>query len=233
MLMSMKRTGSNHLLYTLSSITKKKFVWFDALKEKWNKFNLTFEREIWNENVKWCLNELYTKYDGCKINWDEEGFFNIIDDLIQYDVKKILLYRKNIWEKVISEELAIQTNHWTASIGYHRRFKSDYKFEELNLQTVKDKMIKAQKQIDYVMDRLDDNMLVYTYEDLFSKERYTDQHKKNFLNLLVDLNISYNKDDLDNLLECMKPELCYKTNQSYENIANISELEKLKNYLYV
>ena len=232
MLFSMKRTGSNHLMCSFQDITNKKLVWFDAPLDTWSTFDLPFQREIWNQNVNWCLNELFDQYSGCKINWDEEGFYNIIDELIEYPIQKILLYRENIWEKVISEELAIQTDHWTSSVGYHRRFKTDYKFDSIDVGVVKERMERAKSQLSYVMNSIGEDLIPYKYEDLFSRTEYTDYHKENFINLLSDLDIDYQIKEIDSVIsQYMSSEMCYKTDQTYQNIENFSELEKLKDYL--
>ena len=150
---------------SFQDITNKKLVWFDAPLDTWSTFDLPFQREIWNQNVNWCLNELFDQYSGCKINWDEEGFYNIIDELIEYPIQKILLYRENIWEKVISEELAIQTDHWTSSVGYHRRFKTDYKFDSIDVGVVKERMESAKSQLSYVMNSIGEDLIPYKYEE--------------------------------------------------------------------
>ena len=129
MLLSMKRTGSNNLLNSLQIASKRKMVWFDVQPNTWNRFDLSFQRTDMETHPTKCLDELYDHYSGCKINWDEPMFYNIIDELLEYPIQKILLHRENIWEKVISEELAIQTNHWVAPIGRHRVYKEGHKFD--------------------------------------------------------------------------------------------------------
>ena len=41
-LLSMKRTGSNHLMNSLAMASHKKFVWFDAPPDTWKTFDLPF-----------------------------------------------------------------------------------------------------------------------------------------------------------------------------------------------
>ena len=76
MLLSMKRTGSNHLLNAIQSISDKKMVWFDAQPKFWESFGLSFGKDIWNAKIIDCFDELYDNYFGCKINWDEPSFFD-------------------------------------------------------------------------------------------------------------------------------------------------------------
>lgn len=228
MLLSMKRTGSNHLTNAIQSISNKKMVWFDAQPKYWDSFNLSFDRDIWNAKINDCFDELYDTYFGCKINCDEPAFFDIIDELIEYPVQKILLYRENVWEKVISEELAIQTNHWIAPIGRHRIYKEGYEFDKLNVDVVKEKIKDIRNKVQYLLDRKE-KFIVIKYEDLFSRDNYTNTHKDNFKNLLEKIDVSYDnkifEDVVDNL---MKPYACYKTNNTYNYIKNISELKKLR-----
>ena len=232
MLLCMKRTGSNHLMNALNRITNKKLVWFDAPPRTWREFGLPFSSNLWEYNPTWCLNELFDQYSGCKINWDEPAFFNIIDELLEYPIQKILLHRENIWEKVISEELAIQTNHWIAPIGKYRSFKNDYKYDALNVEIVKQKMDSVKSKMEYFINFIDDDFIVYSYEDLFSRNNYTNTHRDNFRNLLKKLEIEISNNDFYTIVESlMISERCYKTDLTYQNIANISELEKLKDYL--
>ena len=228
----MKRTGSNHLMNALSQMSGRKLVWFDAPLNTWKGFGLPFPKNIWDYNTKWCLDELFDQYSGCKINWDEPAFFNIIDELLEYPIQKILLHRENIWEKVISEELAIQTNHWVAPIGYHRKFKYDHKFDSIDIDVVKNKMDDVREKMGYFLNFIDDDFIIYSYEDLYSRNEYGDTHLKNFEDLLIKLNIGIDENKLNNVISgLMTTEKCYKTDLTYQNIANISELEKLKDYL--
>lgn len=228
----MKRTGSNHLMNALSQMSGRKLVWFDAPLNTWKGFGLPFPKNIWDYNTKWCLDELFDQYSGCKINWDEPAFFNIIDELLEYPIQKILLHRENIWEKVISEELAIQTNHWVAPIGYHRKFKYDHKFDSIDIDVVKNKMDDVREKMGYFLNFIDDDFIIYSYEDLYSRNEYGDTHLKNFKDLLIKLDIEIDENKLNNVISgLMTTEKCYKTDFTYQNIANISELEKLKDYL--
>jgi len=43
-LLSMKRTGSNHLMNSLAMASHKKFVWFDAPPDIWKTFDLPFSK---------------------------------------------------------------------------------------------------------------------------------------------------------------------------------------------
>ena len=128
-------------------------VWFDAQPKFWESFGLSFGKDIWNAKIIDCFDELYDNYFGCKINWDEPSFFEIIDELIDYPVKKIILYRENIWEKVISEELAIQTNHWIAPIGRHRVYKEGYEFDEIDVDVVKNKIKDIENKVQYIPNK--------------------------------------------------------------------------------
>ena len=49
-LLSMKRTGSNHLMNSLAMASHKKFVWFDAPPDTWKTFDLPFSKDIWDYN---------------------------------------------------------------------------------------------------------------------------------------------------------------------------------------
>ena len=228
----MKRTGSNHFMNAISQMSGKKLVWFDAPLNTWKGFGLPFPKNIWDYNTKWCLDELFDQYSGCKINWDEPAFFNIIDELLEYPIQKILLHRENIWEKVISEELAIQTNHWVAPIGYHRKFKYDHKFDSIDIDVVKNKMDDVREKMGYFLNFIDDDFIIYSNEDLYSRNEYGDTHLKNFKDLLIKLDIEIDENKLNNVISgLMATEKCYKTDLTYQNIANISELEKLKDYL--
>ena len=229
MLLSMKRTGSNHLLNSLQITSKRKMVWFDAHPNTWNEFGLSFSKTDMETHSTRCLDELYDQYSGCKINWDEPIFYNAIDELLEYPIQKILLYRENIWEKVISEELAIQTNHWIAPIGRHRVLKEGHKFDSIDVDVVKKKMSDVRGKIDYVMNNMDDNFIVYRYEDLYSRNNYTDKHKENFRNLLDRLDIKVDERIFNNIIgDLMCEEKCYKTDKTYTYIKNIDELKKLK-----
>ena len=228
MLLSMKRTGSNHLMNAISQLSNKKFVWFDAPPRTWKQFDLPFPKNIWDYNSTWCLNELFDQYSGCKINWDEPAFFNIIDELLDYPIQKILLHRENIWEKVISEELAIQTNHWVAPIGRHKVYKSGYEFNEIDVDIVRQKIDDVRDKMGYFLNFIDDDFIVYSYEDLFSRNSYTDKHRNNFCDLLGKLDIDVEDTFLNDIIgDLMVSEKCYKTDKTYELIPNIEELRKL------
>ena len=71
-----------------------------------------------------CFDEIFQSNSGMKLNWDEPGYLDVIDIFLDYPVLKILTYRKNIFEKVISEMLAIQTGHWIQPIGRSRKYKN-------------------------------------------------------------------------------------------------------------
>ena len=231
-LLSQKRSGSNNLLNALMTVSGQNMVWFDSPPDIFKKFNLSFDSQIYENDVNECLDELFSKYHGCKINWDEEGFFNVIDTLLNYDVKKIFLYRENIWEKVLSEELALQVNYWTNPIGRHREYKTTYKFDGIDSQIFKKKMIEAKNKYDYVMNQIDNNFIVIKYEDLYSRGKYTEVHKENFIGLLNNININTSRVD-DAIGQFLDTHHCYKTENTYKNIANISELENLRDYLSI
>ena len=59
---------------SLAMASHKKFVWFDAPPDTWKTFDLPFSKDIWDYNVEWCLDKLFKKYNGCKINCDEPKF---------------------------------------------------------------------------------------------------------------------------------------------------------------
>ena len=64
MLLSMKRTGSNHLLNSLQITSKRKMVWFDAHPNTWNEFGLSFSKTDMETHSTRCLDELYDQYSG-------------------------------------------------------------------------------------------------------------------------------------------------------------------------
>ena len=87
-------------------------------------------------------------------------------------------------------------------------------------------------KMNYLKTFIGGNIISYRYEDLFSRNDYNQSHKDNFVKLLSELNIKYEENKIDNIIsQFMEPYNCYKTDDTYQNIANISELEKLKNYL--
>ena len=183
--------------------------------------------ETFGIKINDCFDELFGNYFGCKINCDEPHFFDIIDELIEYPVQKILLYRENVWEKVISEELDTNKSLDTP-IGRHRIYKEGYEFDKLNVDVVKEKIKDIRNKVQYLLDRKE-KFIVIKYEDLFSRNTYTNTHKDNFKNLLEKIDVSYDnkifEDVVDNL---MKPYACYKTDNTYNYIKNISELKKLR-----
>ena len=77
------------------------------------------------------------------------------------------------------------------------------------------------------------NQLVpFKYEELYSRNEYTEHHRENFFKLLSELNIKYRDDRIDDIIaQFLESDKCYTTDETYQNIANISELEKLKDYL--
>ena len=228
----MKRTGSNNLTSSISMSSREKLVWFDAPPPTWETFDLPFPKNIWDYDIKWCLDKLFERYSGCKINCDEPAFYNIVDDLINYPVKKIFLYRENVWEKVISEELAIQSNHWIAPIGAYKYLKNNHKYESIDVESLKNNMDDIWSKMNYLKTFIGDNVIPYRYEDLFSRNDYNQSHRDNFFKLLSELNIKYEENKIDDIIsQFMEPYNCYKTDDTYQNIANISELEKLKDYL--
>ena len=231
-LLSMKRTGSNHLMNSLAMASHKKFVWFDAPHDTWKTFDLPFSKDIWDYNVEWCLDKLFKKYNGCKINCDEPKFYNIIDELINYPVKKIFLYRENVWEKVISEELAIQSNHWIAPIGAYKYLKNNHKYESIDVESLKNNMDDIWNKMNYLKTFISKDLIPFKYEELYSRNEYTEHHRENFFNLLSELNIECRDDRIDDIIsQFLESDKCYTTDETYQNIANISELEKLKDYL--
>ena len=91
-------------------------------------------------------------------------------------------------------------------------------------------MIEAKNKYDYVMNQIDNNFIVIRYEDLYSRGKYTEVYKENFIDLTKKLNIDVVRLN-DAIGQFLDPHNCYKTKDTYKNIANISELEKLKDYL--
>ena len=229
MLLSMKRTGSNNLLNSLQIASKRKMVWFDVQPNTWDRFDLSFQRTDMETHSTKCLDELFDQYSGCKINWDEPMFYSIIDELLEYPIQKILLHRENIWEKVISEELAIQTNHWVAPIGRHRVYKEGHKFDAIDVDVVRQKIDNVRNKMGYFVNFIDDDFIVYSYEDLYSRNNYTDKHRENFKNLLDRLDIKVDEKIFNNIInDLMCKEKCYKTDKTYNYIENISELKELQ-----
>ena len=130
--------------------------------------------------------------------------------------------------KVISEELAIQTNHWIAPIGRHRVYKEGYEFDEIDVDVVKNKIKDIENKVQYILNKKQE-FIVLKYEDLFSRNTYTNTHKQNFKDLLIKLGVSYNNQVFENVVgDLMKPNACYKTDNTYNYIKNISELKKLR-----
>ena len=73
---------------------------------------------------------------------------------------------------------------------------------------------------------------VFSNEDLFDRNIYTDKHRQNYFSLVQFLDIEKTEKEIDDKrAEFIEPHKCYKTDQTYQNIANFSELEKLKDYL--
>ena len=128
-----KRSGSNNLMNSLHHLTRTKMVWMDSPPDIWKTFGLSFSNdEILNLNISNCFDEIFQSNSGMKLNWDEPGYLDVIDIFLDYPVLKILTYRKNIFEKVISEMLAIQTGHWIGPVVVHKQYKRDYKFLATN-----------------------------------------------------------------------------------------------------
>ena len=141
---------------------------------------------------------------------------------------------KNIFEKVISEMLAIQTGHWIGPVGYHRRYKTDYKFDTLDYEEVKSWMERIHNETLFMFEKVKDreDVKVFSYEDLFDRNIYTDKHRQNYFSLVKFLDIEKTEKEIDDIRsEFLEPRQCYKTDQTYQNIENFSELEKLKDYL--
>ena len=86
-------------------------VWMDSPPDIWKTFGLSFSNdEFLNLNISNCLDEIFQFNSGMKLNWDEPGYLDVVEEFLDYPVLKILTYRKDIFEKVISEMLAIQTH---------------------------------------------------------------------------------------------------------------------------
>ena len=81
----------------------------------------------------------------------------------------------------------------------------------------------------YFVNFIDDDFIVYSYEDLYSRNNYTDKHRENFKNLLDRLDIKVDEKIFNNIInDLMCKEKCYKTDETYNYIENISELKKLR-----
>ena len=77
-----------------------------------------------------------------------------------------------------------------------------------------------------------EDVKVFSYEDLFDRNIYTDKHRQNYFSLVKFLDIEKAEKEIDDIrAEFLEPHQCYKTDQTYQNIENFSELEKLKDYL--
>ena len=221
-LLSVKRSGSNNLMNSLHHLTRTKMVWMDSPPDIWKTFGLSFSNDEFylNSNISNCF--------------DEPGYLNVVDEILDYPVLKILTYRKNIFEKVISEMLAIQTGHWIGSIGVHKQYKRDYKFDKLDYDEVKSRMEIAYNETLFMLEQVNDreDIKVFSYEDLFDRNIYTEEHRQNYFSLVNFLNVEETKKEIDGKRgEFIEPRQCYKTDKTYQNIANFSELEKLKDYL--
>jgi hypothetical protein len=169
-----------------------------------------------------------------KLNWDEPEYLDVVDKFLDYPVLKILTYRKNIFEKVISEMLAIQTGHWIGSVGVHRQYKRDYKFDALDYEQVKVWMETIHHDTLFMLEKVNgrEDVKVFSYEDLFDRNIYTDKHRQSYFSLVKFLDIEKTEKEIDGIrAEFIEPRQCYKTDNTYKNIANISELRELERYL--
>jgi len=233
-----KRSGSNNLMNSLHHLTRTKMVWMDSPPNIWKTFGLSFSNDEFylNSNISNCLDEIFQSNTGMKLNWDEPGYLDVVDKFLDYPVLKILTYRKNIFEKVISEMLAIQTGHWIGSVGVHKQYKRDYKFDKLDYDEVKSWMDRIYNETLFMLEQVNDreDIKVFSYEDLFDRNIYTDRHRQNYFSLVKFLNVEKTENEIDSIrAEFIEPRQCYKTDQTYQNIANFSELEKLKDYLLI
>jgi hypothetical protein len=230
-----KRSGSNNLMNSLHHLTKTKMVWMDSPPDIWKTFGMSFSNdEFLNLNISNCLDEIFQFNSGMKLNWDEPGYIDIIYEILDYPVLKILTYRKNIFEKVISEMLAIQTGHWIGPVGVHKQYKRDYKFDKLDYDEVKSWMDRIYNETLFMLEKVNgrEDVKVFSYEDLFDRNIYTDRHRQNYFSLAKFLDIEKTEKEIDGIrAEFTEPRQCYKTDQTYQNIENFSELEKLKDYL--
>jgi hypothetical protein len=231
-----KRSGSNNLMNSLHHLIRTKMVWMDSPPDIWKTFGLSFSNDEFylNPNISNCFDEIFQSNSGTKLNWDEPGYLDIVDEILDYPVLKILTYRKNIFEKVISEMLAIQTGHWIGPVGVHKQYKRDYKFDKLNYDEVKSWMETIHHDTLFMLEKVNgrEDVKVFSYEDLFDRNIYTDRHRQNYFSLVMFLNIEKTEKEIDDKrAEFLEPRQCYKTDQTYQNIENFSELEKLKDYL--
>ena len=237
-MLNAKRSGSNNLMNSLHHLTRTKMVWMDSPPDIWKTFGLSFSNDEFylNSNISNCFDEIFQSNSGMKLNWDEPGYLDVVDKFLDYPVLKILTYRKNIFEKVISEMLAIQTGHWIGSVGVHKQYKRDYKFDKLDYDEVKSWMDRIYNETLFMLEQVNDreDIKVFSYEDLFDRNIYTDRHRQNYFSLVKFLNVEKTENESDSIrAEFIEPRQCYKTDQTYQNIANFSELEKLKDYLLI
>jgi hypothetical protein len=231
-----KRSGSNNLMNSLHHLTRTKMVWMDSPPDIWKTFCLSFSNvEFYlNSNISNCLDEIFQFNSGMKLNWDEPGYLDVVDKFLDYSVLKILTYRKNIFEKVISEMLAIQTGHWIGAVGVHKQYKRDYKFDKLDYDEVKSWMDRIYNETLFMLEKVSgrEDVKVFSYEDLFDRNIYTDRHRQNYFSLVKFLDIEKTEKEIDGIrAEFIEPRQCYKTDNTYKNIANISELRELERYL--
>ena len=211
-------------------------VWMDSPPDIWKTFGLSFSNDEFylNPNISNCFDEIFQSNSGTKLNWDEPGYLDIVDEILDYPVLKILTYRKNIFEKVISEMLAIQTGHWIGSVGVHRQYKRDYKFDALDYEQVKVWMETIHHDTLFMLEKVNgrEDVKVFSYEDLFDRNIYTDKHRQSYFSLVKFLDIEKTEKEIDGIrAEFIEPRQCYKTDNTYKNIANISELRELERYL--
>ena len=230
-----KRSGSNNLMNSLHHLTRTKMVWMDSPPNIWKTFGVSFSNdEFLNLNISNCLDEIFQFNSGMKLNWDEPGYLDVVEEFLDYPVLKILTYRKDIFEKVISEMLAIQTGHWIEPVGVHRQYKKDYKFDTLDYDEVKSWMERIYNETLFMFEKVKDreDVKVFSYEDLFDRNIYTDKHRQNYFSLVKFLGIEKPEKEIDDKrAEFIEPHKCYKTDQIYQNIENFSELRELERYL--
>ena len=78
------------------------------------------------------------------------------------------------------------------------------------------------------------NLEQHSNHNIFDRNIYTERHRQNYFSLVKFLNFEKTEKEIDNIrAEFIEPRQCYKTDQTYQNIANFSELEKLKDYLLI
>ena len=80
-----KRSGSNNLMNSLHHLTRTKMVWMDSPPDIWKTFGLSFSNDEFylNSNISNCLDEIFQSNSGMKLNWDEPGYLDVVDEFLE------------------------------------------------------------------------------------------------------------------------------------------------------